>query len=93
MESDFYVMAQVLPINLDTFYVDTIRELIAQGWVYQVNACRQICAEDYQPKFARTFFTYLGKQLLRHGRVISKIPGINIASASPELFQAHRRVA
>ena len=27
-------------------YVERIRELIAQGWVYQVNACRRITTED-----------------------------------------------
>ena len=27
-------------------YVESIREHIAQGWVYQVNACRQLSATD-----------------------------------------------
>ena len=65
-------------------YVQDIRELIAQGEVYQVNACRTISTRCDQ--------SLLG---LFHLMVIHnpspyacylKLPGLEIASASPELF-------
>ena len=66
-------------------YVDTIRELIAQGWVYQVNACRQICAEDSNPNLRGLFSRILESNPAPWASYL-EIPGINIASASPELF-------
>ncbi len=66
-------------------YVDKIRELIAQGWVYQVNACRQICAEDSNPNLRGLFSRILESNPAPWASYL-EIPGINIASASPELF-------
>lgn len=66
-------------------YVDTIRELIAQGWVYQVNACRQICTEDSNPNLRGLFSRILESNPAPWASYL-EIPGINIASASPELF-------
>ena len=66
-------------------YVDTIRELIAQGWVYQVNACRLICAEDSNPNLRGLFSRILESNPAPWASYL-EIPGINIASASPELF-------
>lgn len=66
-------------------YVDRIRELIAQGWVYQVNACRQICAVDSNPNL-RGLFSHILKSNPAPWASYLEIPGINIASASPELF-------
>ncbi len=66
-------------------YVDTIRELIAQGWVYQVNACRQICAVDSNPNLRGLFSRILESNPAPWASYL-EIPGINIASASPELF-------
>ena len=66
-------------------YVDTIRELIAQGWVYQVNACRQICAVDSNPNLRGLFSRILENNPAPWASYL-EIPGINIASASPELF-------
>jgi para-aminobenzoate synthetase component 1 len=65
--------------------VDKIRELIAQGWVYQVNACRQICAEDSNPNLRGLFSRILESNPAPWASYL-EIPGINIASASPELF-------
>ncbi|MBU6254838.1 MAG: chorismate-binding protein [Actinomycetales bacterium] len=66
-------------------YVDRIRELIAQGWVYQVNACRQICAVDSNPNLRGLFSRILENNPAPWASYL-EIPGINIASASPELF-------
>ena len=65
-------------------YVNRIREAIASGEVYQVNACRileNVCDSDLQGLFAlllkdnpAPYASYL------------RIPGLEIASASPELF-------
>lgn len=66
-------------------YVDKIRELIAQGWVYQVNACRQISAEDSNHNL-RGLFSHILKSNPAPWASYLEIPGINIASASPELF-------
>lgn len=66
-------------------YVDRIREHIARGWVYQVNACRQLTAKDSNENLRGLF-----AQILRHNPApwacYLEIPDLNIASASPELF-------
>lgn len=66
-------------------YVQKIREQIAQGWVYQVNACRELATE-----FSGGSLLPLMHQILRHNPApfasYLKLPGIEIASASPELF-------
>lgn len=66
-------------------YVDRIRELIAQGWVYQVNACRQILVEDSNENLRGLFSRILVSNPAPWASYL-EIPGINIASASPELF-------
>jgi para-aminobenzoate synthetase component 1 len=66
-------------------YVDKIRELIAQGWVYQVNACRQISVEDSNENL-RGLFSHILESNPAPWASYLEIPGINIASASPELF-------
>ena len=66
-------------------YVDKIRELIAQGWVYQVNACRQISAENSNQNLRGLFSRILESNPAPWASYL-EIPGINIASASPELF-------
>ena len=66
-------------------YVDRIRELIAQGWVYQVNACRQILVEDSNENLRGLFSRILESNPAPWASYL-EIPGINIASASPELF-------
>jgi para-aminobenzoate synthetase component 1 len=66
-------------------YVDLIREKIAQGWVYQVNACRQLSAEDTNPNLRGLFSLILRANPAPWASYL-EIPGLNIASASPELF-------
>ena len=66
-------------------YVESIRELIAQGWVYQVNACRRLSATDSNNNL-RGLFSRILKENPAPWASYLEIPGINIASASPELF-------
>jgi para-aminobenzoate synthetase component 1 len=66
-------------------YVESIREHIAQGWVYQVNACRQLSASDSNNNL-RGLFSRILKDNPAPWASYLEIPGINIASASPELF-------
>ena len=74
-------------------YVDRVRELIAQGWVYQVNACRQLSVENSNQTLRGLFSHILEKNPAPWASYL-EIPGINIASASPELFlqRAGKRV-
>ena len=66
-------------------YVERIRELIAQGWVYQVNACRQLTTDDSNSNL-RGLFTGILKSNPAPWASYLEIPKLNIASASPELF-------
>lgn len=66
-------------------YVDLIREKIAQGWVYQVNACRQLSVEDSNQNL-RGLFSLIQESNPAPWASYLEIPGLNIASASPELF-------
>ncbi len=64
--------------------VDRIKELIAQGEVYQVNLCRILTANCNQSLLG------LANLILQENpspyACYLKIPGLEIASASPELF-------
>ena len=66
-------------------YVEHIREQIAKGWVYQVNACRRLTTE-----IANSNLRGLFKGILKNNPApwasYLEIPSLNIASASPELF-------
>jgi para-aminobenzoate synthetase component 1 len=66
-------------------YVERIRELIAQGWVYQVNACRHLAADDSNVNL-RGLFSGILKNNPAPWASYLEIPQLNIASASPELF-------
>ena len=66
-------------------YVERIRELIAQGWVYQVNACRLITTEDSNDNLRGLFTGILNNNPAPWASYL-EIPNLNIASASPELF-------
>lgn len=66
-------------------YVESIRESIAQGWVYQVNACRVLSIEDSSENL-RGLFSEILKNNPAPWASYLEIPGLNIASASPELF-------
>lgn len=66
-------------------YVQEIRDQISKGWVYQVNACRELSTD-----FSAGSLLPLMHAILRHNPApfasYLKLPGIEIASASPELF-------
>jgi para-aminobenzoate synthetase component 1 len=66
-------------------YVERIRELIAQGWVYQVNACRHLTATHSNVNLRGLFRNILDKNPAPYASYL-EIPNFNIASASPELF-------
>jgi para-aminobenzoate synthetase component 1 len=65
--------------------VERIRELIAQGWVYQVNACRRITTDDTNANLRGLFKGILDNNPAPWASYL-EIPNLNIASASPELF-------
>ena len=66
-------------------YVERIRELIAQGWVYQVNACRRLATDDSNSNLRGLFKGILNSNPAPWASYL-EIPDLNIASASPELF-------
>jgi len=66
-------------------YVADIREAIADGWVYQVNACRTLSAEFIGAEIASLFAKLLTENPAPYASYLS-IPDLQIASASPELF-------
>ncbi|CAN2200910.1 TrpE Anthranilate/para-aminobenzoate synthases component I [Candidatus Nanopelagicaceae bacterium] len=66
-------------------YVESIRESIAQGWVYQVNACR-VLSVDHSVENLRGLFAQILVNNPAPWASYLEIPGLNIASASPELF-------
>ena len=66
-------------------YVERIRELIAQGWVYQVNACRRLATDDSNSNLRGLFRGILNSNPAPWASYL-EIPDLNIASASPELF-------
>ena len=66
-------------------YVERIRSAVAEGWVYQVNACRRLThADDGQS--LRGLFSEILKNNPAPWASYLEIPGEMIASASPELF-------
>ena len=66
-------------------YVERIRSSIAEGWVYQVNACRRLShADDGQS--LRGLFSEILKNNPAPWASYFEIPELVIASASPELF-------
>jgi len=66
-------------------YVGEIRKAIASGWVYQVNACRVLSATFSGVELASLFSKILQENPAPYASYLS-LPGIQIASASPELF-------
>lgn len=74
-------------LNRDEYieYVERVRVAIAQGWVYQVNACRRL-THDADKQSLRGLFTQILKNNPAPWSSYFEIPGTMIASASPELF-------
>ena len=66
-------------------YVERIREEIADGWVYQVNACRQLRIASDRDELASLFGKLLHENPAPYASYLS-LPELKIASASPELF-------
>jgi para-aminobenzoate synthetase component 1 len=66
--------------------VQAIQEDISNGWVYQVNACRILSASvDKDFSLAGLFGSILQNNPAPYASYL-RIPGVEIASASPELF-------
>ena len=66
-------------------YVERIRSAVAEGWVYQVNACRRLTHADDGQSLRGLFFEILKNNPAPWASYL-EIPGAMIASASPELF-------
>jgi len=67
-------------------YVQTIREEISLGNVYQVNACRRLATDlSAERDLAPLFAEILAANPAPYASYL-QLPGIQIASASPELF-------
>jgi para-aminobenzoate synthetase component 1 len=66
-------------------YVKKVQEHISQGWVYQVNACREI-STDVEVDNLRGLFSLILEKNPAPWACYFEAPGIDIASASPELF-------
>jgi len=66
-------------------YVERIRESVAEGWVYQVNACRRLTHPD-DGQSLRGLFSEILKKNPAPWASYFEVPGVMIASASPELF-------
>lgn len=66
-------------------YVENIRSQVAEGWVYQVNACRRLNNPTSVESLKGLFSKILVENPAPWASYL-EIPGMNIASASPELF-------
>ena len=77
----------VSSLNQDEYmsYVEEIRSHVEEGWVYQVNACRRLRNVSAVQNLRGLFSKILIENPAPWASYL-EIPGINIASASPELF-------
>ena len=66
-------------------YVERIRSSVADGWVYQVNACRRL-THPGDGQSLRGLFSQILENNPAPWASYFEIPGAMIASASPELF-------
>ena len=66
-------------------YVERIKNAVAAGWAYQVNACRRLTHSGADQSL-RGLFSELLKKNPAPWASYFEIPGLMIASASPELF-------
>ena len=67
-------------------YVRSIQGSIADGWVYQVNACRELSTPIEKTRNLRGLFSEILINNPAPWASYLELPGINIASAAPELF-------
>jgi para-aminobenzoate synthetase component 1 len=74
-------------LNADEYieYVERIREAVADGWVYQVNACRRLTHHD-DGQSLRGLFSEILENNPAPWACYFEVPGVMIASASAELF-------
>ena len=70
-------------------YVERIRNAVADGWVYQVNACRRLTHDD-DGQSMRGLFSEILKNNPAPWASYLEIPDVMIASASPELFLSRK---
>ena len=61
-------------------YVERIRESVAEGWVYQVNACRRLTHSD-DGQSLRGLFSEILKKNPAPWASYFEVPGVMIASA------------
>jgi para-aminobenzoate synthetase component 1 len=66
-------------------YVETIREAISEGIVYQVNACRELSIQCKASNLEGLFQEILQRNPAPYASYL-KLPDLEIASASPEKF-------
>ena len=69
-----------------TSYIESIRRSIADGWVYQVNACRELSTPIDKTRNLRGLFSEILSDNPAPWASYLELPDINIASAAPELF-------
>ena len=67
-------------------YIESIRRSIADGWVYQVNACRELSIPIEESRNLRGLFSEILINNPAPWASYLELPDINIASAAPELF-------
>ena len=70
-------------------YVERIRNAVAEGWVYQVNACRRL-THPGDGQSLRGLFSEILKNNPAPWASYLEIPKLMIASASPELFLSRK---
>jgi para-aminobenzoate synthetase component 1 len=70
-------------------YVERIRNAVADGWVYQVNACRRL-THPGDDQSLRGLFSEILKNNPAPWASYLEIPDVMIASASPELFLSRK---
>lgn len=66
-------------------YVRKIQSQISQGWVYQVNACRVLSAPADRQSLLPLMHEIISLNPAPYSSYL-RLPGLEIASASPELF-------
>ena len=70
-------------------YVERIRNAVAEGWVYQVNACRRL-THPGDSQSLQGLFSEILKNNPAPWASYFEIPNLMIASASPELFLSRK---
>ena len=87
-ESNFVISQFQSSMNRSTYisYVQGIQEDISNGEVYQVNACRMLSAPLSKNFSLMGLFSSILQNNPAPYATYFRIPGVEIASASPELF-------